>query len=93
MRQLNLTRRPSTSGSLNVLNVSPETALTVNILICCAGYMKCSRQSMLVRYGRNRMSWSIGSYDSFRDGCLGDEFYDGMHPKLECMSKVFSEAR
>jgi len=35
----------------------------------------------------------IGSYDSFHFGCLGDEFYDVMHPKLECMSKVFSKAR
>ena len=35
----------------------------------------------------------IGSYDSFRFGCIGDEFYDGTHPRLEFMSKVFSEAR
>jgi len=33
----------------------------------------------------------IGSYNSSRIGCLVDEFYDGMHPKHECMSKVFSK--
>ena len=32
----------------------------------------------------------IGSYDGGRVGCMGDEFYDGMHPKGSCMLKLFS---
>ena len=35
----------------------------------------------------------IGSYDSLRAGCLYDEFYDGMHPKRECMAKLIIKPR
>ena len=31
----------------------------------------------------------VGSYDPRRVGCSKSEFYDGMHPKLSCMTKVF----
>ncbi|MGG5872025.1 acyltransferase family protein [Pseudomonas peli] len=33
----------------------------------------------------------IGSYDPVKVGCSYEDFYDGMHPKDECMAKVFSE--
>lgn len=33
----------------------------------------------------------IGSYDPTKVGCSSEEFYDGMHPKGNCMEKVFSE--
>ena len=29
----------------------------------------------------------------FHAGCLYDEFYDGMHPKRECMAKLIIKAR
>lgn len=35
----------------------------------------------------------IGSYDPYRVGCSGDEFFDVMHPKDSCMVKVLSEMR
>ena len=31
----------------------------------------------------------IGSYDPRKIGCLDSEFFDGMHPKDECMKRVF----
>ena len=33
----------------------------------------------------------IGSYDGSVIGCKRDEFYDGMHPKEVCMSKLFND--
>ena len=33
----------------------------------------------------------IGSYNGSVVGCTGDEFYDGMHPKEVCMSKLFND--
>jgi hypothetical protein len=30
----------------------------------------------------------LGSYDPIRIGCAKNEFYDGMHPKEECMTKA-----
>lgn len=33
----------------------------------------------------------IGSYNPEEVGCLVGEFYDGMHPKDECIRKVFAE--
>jgi len=33
----------------------------------------------------------FGSYDPVRIGCIRSEFYDGMHPKEECMTKVLSD--
>jgi hypothetical protein len=35
----------------------------------------------------------IGSYDPTKVGCSSEDFYDGMHPKDNCMEKVFSELR
>ncbi|TGK95322.1 acyltransferase [Leptospira brenneri] len=33
----------------------------------------------------------IGSYDPDKVGCAADEFYDGMHPRAQCMKKVMSQ--
>jgi peptidoglycan/LPS O-acetylase OafA/YrhL len=33
----------------------------------------------------------IGSYDPNQVGCIGTEFYDGMHPNAICMSKVLRQ--
>tara|TARA_B110000305_G_scaffold122186_1_gene136879 strand:- start:362 stop:907 length:546 start_codon:yes stop_codon:yes gene_type:complete len=33
----------------------------------------------------------IGSYDGSVVGCKRGEFYDGMHPKEACMSKLFND--
>ena len=35
----------------------------------------------------------IGSYDPTKVGCSTEDFYDGIHPKDNCMKKVFSELR
>jgi hypothetical protein len=32
----------------------------------------------------------LGSYDPNKAGCNIDEFYDGMHPKQECMRKTLN---
>ena len=32
----------------------------------------------------------IGSYNSRKFGCSGEEFFDGMHPKSSCLSKLFT---
>ena len=34
----------------------------------------------------------IGSYDGRLVGCNGEEFYDGMHPKSSCLSKLFTSS-
>ena len=33
----------------------------------------------------------IGSYNPVSVGCSAEEFYDGMHPTVECMSKLLSK--
>ncbi len=35
----------------------------------------------------------IGSYDPTKVGCSSEDFYDGMHPKADCINKVFSELK
>ena len=35
----------------------------------------------------------IGSYDGRKFGCSGEEFFDGMHPKSSCLSKLFINDR
>jgi hypothetical protein len=35
----------------------------------------------------------IGSYDPAKVGCSPEDFYDGMHPKDNCMKRVFSNLR
>jgi peptidoglycan/LPS O-acetylase OafA/YrhL len=35
----------------------------------------------------------IGSYDPAKVGCSPEDFYDGMHPKDNCMKRVFSRLR
>ena len=35
----------------------------------------------------------IGSYDPVKVGCTNIDFYDGMHPKNECMKRILSELK
>lgn len=35
----------------------------------------------------------IGSYDPVKVGCSSEDFYDGMHPKDNCINKIFSLLR
>ena len=41
------------------------------------------------QFAKKRGIEVFGSYDPGNIGCNGEEFYDGMHPKSTCISKIF----
>lgn len=45
-------------------------------------------ENMILETGLKTGAEVIGSYDPIFAGCKSSEFYDGMHPKSECMAKV-----
>lgn len=50
-------------------------------------------EHMILETGLKTGAEVIGSYDPSLSGCKSSEFYDGMHPKSECMAKVVSGIR
>ena len=47
-------------------------------------------EKKFIKFAQKNKINVIGSYDASLFKCQGDEFYDGMHPKISCMKKIFS---